>query len=359
VQRWLRISLGVLTLSSLVLLIATIVIWDLSWGETPEGDFRCGGLWHVALEPGVLHVDNKPQRSFEAKRIADERRSLTQALDREPYGTPEYRAALAESRIFDAAAERRLAAIPQVERSIPISKAMGGFALLPAFWCGRGLFRRRRDITAQFKGRFAIVLVAWFALSVTIIAFWGRSNRPHYDELVYAKYVPENRSSAFVALRSLQGRVVLIWEKRTWDDQGMFDYQTAEAERFTLSGLSVQSDRYPIQFFKASFRRRLGFDLGWGSGRIPAQFGGAGTSSFAHVIAPHWFLLLLLTTPIALTLRHRIRRARAIRAGLCAKCGYDLRESPLRCPECGTSARNGDGRATTTNALDSTGVRVR
>jgi hypothetical protein len=359
VQRWLRISLGILTLASLALLIAAIIVWDLSWGEGTDGDIRCGVLWHAALEPGVLRVDNKPQRSSEAKRIADERAPLTHALDREPYGTPAYRAALAESRIFDAAAERRMAAIPQVERSISISKVMGGFALLPALWCGRGLFRRRRDITAQFKGRFAIVLVAWFAMSVTIIVFWGRSNRPHYDELVYAKYMPANRSSAFLALRSLQGRVVLIWEKRTWDDQGVFDEQTAEAERFTPNGLSLQSDRYPIQFFKAPFRRRLGFDLGWGSGRIPAQFGGAGTSSYAHVIAPHWFLLLLLTTPVALTLRRRILRARAIRAGLCGKCGYDLRGSPLRCPECGTSTGNGDGLAATTIASRSTGVRAR
>ena len=174
-KRRLRIWLGILTLLSLGLLIATIVAWDLSWGETTEGDFRCGGLWHAALEPGVLLVDNKPQRSLEAKKIADERGPLTQTLNREPYGTPAYRKALAESRIFDAAAERRMAAIPQVGRSISISKVMGGFALLPALWCGRGLFRKRRDFTGQFKGRFAIVLVMWFALCVTIIVFWGRS----------------------------------------------------------------------------------------------------------------------------------------------------------------------------------------
>jgi hypothetical protein len=359
VQRWLRIPLGILTLASLALLIGTVVVWDLSWGETPEGDFRCGGLWHAALEPGVLRVDNKPQRSLEAKKIADERRSLTQALDREPYGTPAYRAALAESRIFDAAAEQRMAAIPQVERSISISKVMAGFALLPALWCGRGLFRKRRGISGQFKGRFAILLVAWFALCVTIIAFWGRSNRPHYDELIFSKHSPAERSSAFIGLRSLQGHVILLWTKRTWDDQGVFDKQTADVEQFTPNGLSVHSDRYPGLPWKAPFRRRLAFDLGWGSGRIPAQFGGAGTTTSAHVSAPHWFLLLLLTTPSALMLRRRIRRARGIRAGLCGKCGYDLRESPLRCPECGTSTHSGDGQTTKTIASDSTGVQVR
>ncbi|MDB5323108.1 MAG: hypothetical protein JWN40_4739 [Phycisphaerales bacterium] len=339
VKRRLRIALGILTLSSLALLIATIVVWDLSWGETAEGDFRCGGLWHAALEPGVLHLNNKPQRSLEEKKIAGERRSLTQALDREPYGTPAYRTALAESRVFDAAAERRMAAIPLVERSISISKVMGGFALLPALWCGRGLFRKRRDFAGQIKGRFAIVLVVWFALCATIVVFWGRSNRPHYDELIYNKRAFADRSSAGVALRSLQGRVILICSKRTWDDQGVFDKETADAERSTPNGLSVYSDRYQTGPWKASFRRRLAFDFGWSSGRIPAQWGGSGTTSSAVVSVPHWFLLLLLTTPVAWTLRRRIRRARRIRAGLCGKCGYDLRESPLRCPECGTLAR--------------------
>jgi hypothetical protein len=51
--------------------------------------------------------------------------------------------------------------------------------------------------------------------------------------------------------------------------------------------------------------------------------------------APYWFLLLLCSLPAALLLIAASRRRR--RSGLCPTCGYDLRATPGRCPECGTT----------------------
>jgi hypothetical protein len=53
------------------------------------------------------------------------------------------------------------------------------------------------------------------------------------------------------------------------------------------------------------------------------------------VWCPHWFaMLLLLVLPARWLVPRVVRRGRA-RRGLCNGCGYDLRGTPERCPECG------------------------
>src|SRR5262249_43956953 len=50
---------------------------------------------------------------------------------------------------------------------------------------------------------------------------------------------------------------------------------------------------------------------------------------------PHWFLALLFAVLPAVRLRAMLRDRRVNRDGLCPVCGYDLRATPERCPECG------------------------
>jgi hypothetical protein len=58
---------------------------------------------------------------------------------------------------------------------------------------------------------------------------------------------------------------------------------------------------------------------------------------FVEAWLPWWFLTLVPAAGFAAGLRS-LRRRRVREAGLCPACGYDLRATPDRCPECGTVA---------------------
>src|SRR5688500_16555317 len=58
-----------------------------------------------------------------------------------------------------------------------------------------------------------------------------------------------------------------------------------------------------------------------------------------EIRVPIWPLALLLAIPPTLSLKRHLRSRRDAATGRCAQCGYDLRPSHTRCPECGTPIR--------------------
>jgi hypothetical protein len=57
-----------------------------------------------------------------------------------------------------------------------------------------------------------------------------------------------------------------------------------------------------------------------------------------RLLIGNWFLLLMVALsamPSIIRVRSYLRRRRAARKGRCSFCGYDLRATPDRCPECG------------------------
>lgn len=68
----------------------------------------------------------------------------------------------------------------------------------------------------------------------------------------------------------------------------------------------------------------------------------AGMRHFLHIHAVlfNCWLVLLATTPLPIiAFADAIRRRRRRKVGRCLSCGYDLRATPDRCPECGAVTR--------------------
>lgn len=59
------------------------------------------------------------------------------------------------------------------------------------------------------------------------------------------------------------------------------------------------------------------------------------TRRSTNVALPLWVFALSTALPVTLALGRTVRHQRRLRGNRCTNCGYDVRASPGRCPECG------------------------
>jgi hypothetical protein len=108
-------------------------------------------------------------------------------------------------------------------------------------------------------------------------------------------------------------------------------------------GMTADAGPYELarggQLAAATDRRLLGFRY-FDVPRTASASGGVHywVWGIRYLTVPGWFLVLAFALPATMWLRHRRRQLRRASVGLCAACGYDLRASPDRCPECGAAA---------------------
>jgi hypothetical protein len=157
----------------------------------------------------------------------------------------------------------------------------------------------------------------------TLAAVWLRSYWRHdYLQLLYVHPLPSRQVSE-LAIYSGKGGVSLEFQASWWNarDERVREEYGDGWDWYTASESPDYSWTYPCWVDREQY-----------------GFGTRGRQGHGQrIIAPHALLLaLLLVHPAAAWVIRRLRnRGRLAGLGLCPACGYDLRASPERCPECG------------------------
>ena len=165
--------------------------------------------------------------------------------------------------------------------------------------------------------------IARWIVVVTILLAWLRSYWRHdYASLSYVHPLP-SREVSELEFGSGKGGISVQFLGSWWNPE-------AEHLRYEEGdGWHLYTDTSAPDYEWTYFCR-----LGWEE----ARFGRRGRQGYMRTLTfPYAVLLALVVALPALGWCSRRIRGRQPPVGICAVCGYDLRATPNRCPECGAA----------------------
>jgi hypothetical protein len=172
-------------------------------------------------------------------------------------------------------------------------------------------------------------------LCVAACVLWWRSYG-RVDEAVNFRLDPEGRTWGNASITSADGCVTYSWREQGFLNPARRLIPAATDVRVAQHdvGWRLTSRVAPLPYPGDAWYQRLGFD--W---MFLRQRGRMLWRTTFLVQVPHAALAALLGIGPAVWVVRRAREGRArrrTRRGRCLQCGYDLRASAERCPECGT-----------------------
>jgi hypothetical protein len=172
---------------------------------------------------------------------------------------------------------------------------------------------------------FTLISAASLLLWLTVSALWVRS---YWVEDTLAHY-----SDTSVSASSFRGRISFLTgfevRRHGWD---LYSVSAKDMPRMSWDLRRVRFDRFGIRI--SSYSPYPG-DQSTGVARVATSW---------KLALPHWLPFLAFGVVPALWLISRIWRVLPRQPrGFCSACGYDLRATPERCPECGAAGRVSGG----------------
>jgi hypothetical protein len=194
--------------------------------------------------------------------------------------------------------------------------------------------RRMFQLTVMMSTLLIVVLAAtWVVSYFRIQAISYVSITTSAGELLWNRHAFTARSGRLTISRRVD--LVLIRPATptgalTGNMEDQFDFRSPLTP--PAPGLRWESHPgEPPLYVPGHWLSRLGFEADWRSG--PSEW--IDDRRYRSLTLPCWFLMALAALLPAVWLRRWRRRNRPL--GLCPTCGYDLRATPTRCPECGTT----------------------
>jgi hypothetical protein len=180
-----------------------------------------------------------------------------------------------------------------------------------------------------------VSLFPWLALLLCVgtCVLWVRS-------YWYEDYAIRGSASGVRTFRSREGEIVLSINDVPYSGSS---WQSGLIDRNKPWGLPSPSSPTPAWecLYRLGFTHR--YNVAVPNANAMARFAAIGRAvppmtHLRYVGVPYWLIVALLGAGPALRIVASFARRRGRRGGHCRTCGYDLRATPDRCPECGTAA---------------------
>jgi hypothetical protein len=161
---------------------------------------------------------------------------------------------------------------------------------------------------------FNLATVISLVVCVATCVLWVRSY--FIGDILSAMAWRDDRQCAMDAAYSIKGVVVV------------YQFTTPPGQVPTTMDSRLHWMHQPASQMRSQ-RMFLPLWIALGDGKTPIRW---------QVRFSYWLIFLLTALSPTIWIRRRIRvvrRRRRIERGCCASCGYDIRTTPNRCPECG------------------------